>query len=175
MNKTLLALALTAFIGVAHSQTAPNPFARPTQGAAPGQLNVHGGAVNSGLPQLPNGGVPSSVIQPLPANGAMPGVLPGQPAMVQPGMPGAPAAMTGPEVVEEEVSVVRVGKVNGQYLYRGTGTYLFEPTSKKKVVRKPSVQQGSAAAALPAIPVPGASAQPAANFPSMVGRPAPTK
>ncbi len=165
MKKTILALSLAA-CGAAFAQSAgQNPFARPTSQPAPASP-VNGAA--AGAPAVPPNNMPYPVMQP------MPGVMPGQPAIMQPGQ----MAPSGPEVVEEEVSVVRVGKVNGQYLYRGTGAYLFEPTNKKKVVRKPTVAQSGAAglpAAMPAIPVPGAAAQPVPALPNMVGRPAPTK
>ncbi len=165
MKKTILALSL-AVCSAAFAQSAgQNPFARPT--SQPTTTSPANGAA-AGVPAIPVNGLPSPVMQP------MPGVMPGQPAIMQPGQ----MAPSGPEVIEEEVSVVRVGKVNGQYLYRGTGAYLFEPTNKKKVVRKPTVQQAGAAGlpiAMPAIPVPGAAAQPAPALPNMVGRPAPTK
>ena len=100
---------------------------------------------------------PPSPSNPVPGNPQLPAVMPNVSTPMAPPLP--PSAITlpplvppAPEVAPEEVSVVRIGKVNGQYIYRGTGTYLFE-MAKEKLQRKPVVQASS----LPALPtnIPG--------------------
>lgn len=105
----------------------------------------------------PSAAVPSpSPSNPVPGNPQLPAATPNVSTPMAPPLP--PSAMTlpplvlpAPEVAPEEVSVVRIGKVNGQYIYRGTGTYLFE-AAKEKLKRKPVVQASSLPVLPPNIP-----------------------
>lgn len=97
-------------------------------------------------------------------SGVTSGALPA-PGMPVPGAGALPPMPSQPSEVVETVPARRVGKVNGEYLYKGEGAtaYLFESTKKSPVVRKPETpamtQARLQAAAL------------APNLPSAVGSP----
>ncbi len=139
---TLAALATSSL--VAAQSAAPNPFARPT--AAP--------------------------TAPAPAT---PGALP---AIPPPGLAPAGAPLLGGPGVElsdvaepaEEVPATRIGTVNGQVIYRGNGTYLFEKAGKTPVARKPVASTTPIPGTLP-LTMPS----PTTGLPSLVGRPSSNK
>ena len=160
MKQTLFSLlavtAMTSALAQPASSTtpAPNPFARPAA-AAPNSARPGQGP----LPPLP-----------LPGQAGAPGMMP--PPMHLPGYAGqdpSSALLSGAEPQEQEVVATRIGVVNGEVLYRGTGTYLFEKDSKRPLLRKP-VTRASETAVTNATPaVPGTSVN--LPLPSAVGRP----
>lgn len=159
MKQTLISLLAFVAVSAAVAQPAPNPFARPSTplAAAPaGSPQSSGGP----LPPIPTPGQPGQAISP-PGYSRGPGGMPGyappgmDPAMPNLEVPGAPS------VNELEVPVARVGTVNGQVIYRGTGTYLFEKNGKQNVVRKPVVRNADALSGT-------------VQVPSMVGRSSPS-
>lgn len=130
MKHTLLSLLAVTAMTSALAQpapSAPNPFARPAaNSAAPGVTRPGQGP----LPPLP-----------APHQAGGPGALP--PSVQLPGYAGQDPALGllgGPEPQEQEVVATRIGVVNGEALYRGTGTYLFEKDSKRPLLRKPVIQ-----------------------------------
>lgn len=161
MKQTLFSLlALTAMTSALaqpapSSTSASNPFARPAANATPSARPGQGP-----LPPMP-----------LPGQAGAPGMMP--PPVHLPGYAGqdpSSSLLSGPEPQEQEVVVTRIGVVNGEVLYRGTGTYLFEKDSKRPLLRKP-VTRGSDTAVTNSTPaVPGVSVN--APLPAAVGRPA---
>ena len=126
----------------------PNFPGAAQQGMPPPQQPIRGpaGAAPSaqGFPTAPPippqplapGVAPSAAANPFmkpPVAGAPPrpaaGVVP-----FTPSMPGAPVVLVEPP--DEEVPSMRVGRVNGQYIYRGHNTYVFEEVGKKPIKRK---------------------------------------
>lgn len=154
MKKKFTLIALVAIAGCAAAQTAsnPNPFAKP--------------AVAS--PSIPQ---PTPQASPVVNNQGAP-----QPFPVYQGVNTPQSGYVAPQppnVVEEteEVPAVRIGKVNGKEVYRGSDTYIFQQKDKNvKVTRKPvkpSVPSGMPQGDL------NSSSPNRGNLPSMVGRPAP--
>lgn len=163
--------------------TGPQPVA--AQAARP----MPNGPSNPGQPSgYPQGTPPSppTSVQPLPpapagaaaksnpfARGAGTGGPAAPAAVPLPSVATAPTVAPVPlkkeDIVEEDVPSIRVGKVNGEYIYRGTNTYLFEETGLRKIVRKPVAVVVAGPAAGPS----RAGAPPTPNLPSSVGRPAP--
>lgn len=83
------------------------------------------------------------------------------------------------ETPSEEVPADLVGVINGQRVYRGQATYVFEKASESKVVRKAVPNKVGATARAP-VPsgAPAAGAQPPATaktLPTTVGSPAAKK
>jgi hypothetical protein len=144
-----LALALSPLVVLAQSNT-QLLFSPPGTPAA---------VAPAGAPGIP--GAPQDPAQPS---------LPGQPAAPWAGasapLPPLPSKPVIPEI-EETVPAARIGKVNGQYIYRGVDTYVFEPTRARKVTRTPSTPAMLAAAAA-VEPL-----QPHAALPGAVGGPSP--
>jgi hypothetical protein len=174
----LAAAALVACGTLAQAEpAAQNPFARqPTAAPAAGASGQPGAttANPSGRPsplgqQGPNGTMQNSP----PGFTSAPGFAP-QPGIPVPGMPGALGQPgmdpSGAQVTDEEVSAQHIGSVNGVRIFRGQGTYMFEPVKSRKIVRHltptttPAMPMTSAAQ-------PGSQKNP--NLPSMVGRPNP--
>lgn len=159
MLKILSAIfALT--LSTAALAQAPNPF-KPGGGAP--------GASVSGQPR--GAAQPGALPPPIPSNNGMPPPIfnnGGDPNMT--GMP--PAMPPAPNVVELDVSVTRVGKVNGLSIFRGQNVYLFEKENKPRVVRKPQLANSGSSNFNPVTNGMPAQGTPP-NLPSMVGRPAP--
>lgn len=129
---------------------APNPFAKPVPGAA-----AHA-PVNSSANPYGQGPQP-----PPTGYGQMPGVN---------GFPSRAGPAEVPEAVDpgtrqEDVTAVRIGVVNGQHIYRGTNTYLFQEAKTHPVVRT---------LAKVVAPAPGVSATPAAAKPASPSAPSPS-
>lgn len=141
LKLSLLVLALLPFSASAQSNSAgPNPFARPSAGSASSSKEVPPGAAASGqqpafvAPGMPGNSAmaPGQTLPPMPPipGVANSGMLPGGAPGVIPGVAGLPASSD----IEQEVSAVRIGTVNGMHLFRGTGTYVFESAKKRKLV-----------------------------------------
>lgn len=84
----------------------------------------------------------------------------------------APKAPGASGLVEESVSATRLGKVNGQWIFRGTDkTYLFESAKSLQVVRKPVFPNNTISAPdVPAYEGPAlAPKESRPNLPSAVG------
>ncbi len=175
--KKLLASLLGALIATgALAQSAANPFARPGSGStAPASQGAGAPPTqgNAAIPPIPVPMNPGQPQLPQPGNMGQPPGMTGVPPQGYPmptGPDGMPMSPSAPSAIEQEVPVTRLGTVNGQVIYRGTGVYLFEKEGKQKLVRKPSLRTEPSAGLPP--PVPGAPSS-TANLPSMVGRPAP--
>lgn len=143
-------IALVALVGGVAAQPVsnPNPFAKPAVGPSPTQ-------------QSPLSGGNQPTQHPFPVSQGTNLPPPGY-------SPTPPSSLTEET---EEVPAVRIGRVNGKDIYRGTETYLFMPKDKNvKVTRKP-VKQGSQSNVVAADP--NLNTQNRGNLPSMVGRPAP--
>jgi hypothetical protein len=188
----LAAAALVACGTQAHAQpTPPNPVARPTTAApapgASGQPGLPGAASNpngrpsplSG-PQGQNGAMPNTPngFSSAPGFAPQPGIpIPGMPGSIPSAMPGMPGALgqpgmdpSGAQVTDEEVSAQRIGSVNGVRIFRGQGTYMFEPVKSRKIVRHLTP---TTAPAMPTTSAAQPGSQKNPNLPSMVGRPNP--
>lgn len=171
MKKIILLLLLAPAIHVMAQSTpakspwtgAPAKSSVPTPVTQPGLPPVNNGAMPSNLPNNPGG-------MPVQNNTMFPGqVMPGQatPGIVNPG------AITPPEAVQDNVSVVYLGKVNGKIFAKTKDgrTYALVSPSTYKRTPKIDIAPTTPVDVNGGMPVNNGSGPNVNGLPSMVGGP----
>lgn len=171
MKKIILLLLLAPTIHVMAQSTpakspwtvAPAKSSVPTPVAQPGLPSVGNGTMTPNMPNNPSG-------VPVQNNPMFPGqVMPGQatPGIVNPGV------ITPPEVVQDNISVVYLGKVNGKIFARTKDgrTYALVSPSTYKRTPKIDVTQTTPGDVTGGMPVNNGDGPNVNGLPSMVGGP----
>lgn len=149
---------------------APSPFRPRPAGAVAAPPPPSANPAAAGQPRpMPALGGGALALPPAGVSRAAPPVAP--PAIAP------PATKAGPEIWQENITAVRIGRVNNLQVFRGEGTYLFEGERTYLVKRKlnnSAAEPPSGLALPPSIPYtatpPGGGPS---DLPSMVGRPTP--